>query len=154
MTARKEGKMKVKAGLWAGILAVFVLAVPQAHATASLGCSAADNNLTFSLEGSVNRDSGTIVGVTGGELILKSAKAAKVGTKFKITLKDIVQQWAQEKELRIGISLEPKNGSLFLAIFATQINDDGDFRGRYVLKVSYPDVQLTLKGRLKGCTSG
>jgi hypothetical protein len=147
--------MKVKAGLWAGVLAAVVLAAPQAYATASLGCSADDRNLSFDLEGPVNRDSGTVVGVTGGKLVLKDAKAAKVGSKeFDITLKDIVQQWAQEKELRIGISLEPKDGSLFLAIFATQINDEGDYRGRYVLKVSYPGVQMTLKGRLKGCTSG
>ena len=98
------------------LAASMTLVAPKALATGGLACTIDDANLAFAMFASTNRDHGTIVVMTEGTLTLKANALAKMGRTFKVEREHIIQQWFQQRELRIAVNIENDSGSLLLAI--------------------------------------
>jgi len=137
------------------ILAILpALVAGPALATASLSCSIEDANLSFSLEALSNREFGTIVGVTEGEITLKAKQVLKMGPVLKLERGHIAQHWTYERELRIGINVENDEGSLFLWVIAQADKTGERYSGRYAMRVSVSGSDSReFKGRIKGCSA-
>lgn len=132
-------------------LAVLAALASPAAASATLTCDIKDANVTFELVATTGRGDGTIVGVVGGSLKLKGAKA-----ELPVTFEHIAQQWNFEKELRVGIRIEQEGDApnYQLAILARGFGDEGKFAGRYVLKVEGDGKTKTFKGKVTNCQEG
>ena len=143
-------------GLLAILALLATLNVMPATATAGLGCSIDDANLSFDLEAPINREYGALAGLTGGEIKLKAKQALKMGSALTLERDHIVMYWMYERELRIGINVENDTGSVFLWIVAQQNKGRESYSGRYVLRVSIFDTDIIgreFKGRIKACTA-
>jgi hypothetical protein len=134
----------------AALAVVAALASPAA-ATASLTCDIKDANVTFDLLATTGHDDGTIVGVVGGSLKLKGAKAG-----VPVTFQHLSQQWSYEKDRRIGLRIEQEGDapSFHLVIIARGVGDEGKYAGRYVLKVLGGGTTKTFKGKVTNCEEG
>ncbi len=143
---------------FAVLLPLLVLPADPAAATATLTCDIADGNLTADLMGNVGTSDVTYIQVTNGAITLKAVRGKHDAVEFKIEGGHLIQQWALEKELRLGLQPEAKNGvSIYLAIIAQKARSKGDtekYEGRYVLKVSSSKGASELKGKLKSCEIG
>ncbi len=143
-------------GLVLPVYLLTLLTLLPAAATATLTCEADDRQVAFSLQGNVGRDI-AVLQVTSGSITVKQTRERAEITASPAT-PQLVQQWAFEKELRIGIqATAPNDISLYLAIVAqrTKSGDEGDrYAGRYVLKVSDARGTFELKGRIKDCEAG
>jgi hypothetical protein len=140
---------------WAVPAALLLFSGSDALATGDLTCAIDDANLAFTLFASTNRDHGTIVSVAEGSLTLKASPLAKMGREFKVEREHIIQQWFQQRELRIAINVDNDNGSLLLAITGQGNRNQEKYSGRYSLKLSFPDGGTrSVTGRIKGCDAG
>jgi len=142
-----------------GLLAILSvstnLATTPAAATATLDCGIDDAHLAFSLVANTNREHGTIVNLVGGELRLKAEALSKVGREFKLAREHIIQQWFQNRELRLAINIDTANGSLLLTLTGRGNQSLERYSGRYRLKASFPDgSERRASGRIKGCSAG
>lgn len=140
------------------ILPLMTLAALPAQATATLTCEASDRVVTLSLQGNIGRDAGAVVQVTSGSLQVKAVRGQHDTVVLTLEPAHLAQQWAFEKELRLGLTAETKQDvTVYLAIIAqrTKSSDLGDrYQGRYVLKLTGPKGTSELKGSLKGCEAG
>jgi hypothetical protein len=136
---------------------LWLLSTVAACATATLTCDADDRQVTFSLQGNIGRDDAAAVQVTSASITLKKTRERAEIASSPETFQ-LVQQWAFEKELRIGIqATAPNDVSLYLAIVAqrTKSGDEGDrYAGRYLLKVRDAKGTSEIKGRIKDCEAG
>jgi hypothetical protein len=132
-------------------LAVMAALASPAAATASLTCDIKDANVAFDLLATTGRDDGTIVGVIGGNLKLKGAEA-----EVPVTFQHLSQQWSYEKDRRIGLRIEQEGDapSFHLAIIARGVGHEGNYAGRYVLKVLGGGTTKTFKGKVTNCEEG
>jgi hypothetical protein len=132
-------------------LAIMAALAGPASATATLTCDIKDANVTFELVATTGRGDGTIVGVVGGSLKVKGAKA-----ELPVTQEHIAQQWSYEKDRRIGIRIDQEGDSpnYHLAILARSVGDEGKYAGRYVLKVEGGGTTKTFKGKVTNCEEG
>jgi hypothetical protein len=140
---------------WAFLAAFTALGAPGASATGSFGCTIDDANLALTLLANTSSQHGTIVRVFGSSLTLKSRALAMAGQTFKIEDEHLIQQWFLNRELRVAIGIDDKDGSLLLTI-AGQLNRDRErYSGRYQLTVSFPHGSTwTATGPIKSCSGG
>jgi hypothetical protein len=132
-------------------LAVMTALASPASATATLTCDIKDANVTFELVATTGRGDGTIVGIVGGSLKTKDAKA-----ELPVTFEHLAQQWSFEKDRRIGIRIEQEGDApnYHLAILAKSVGDEGKYAGRYVLTVEGGGKTKTFKGKVTNCEEG
>lgn len=137
---------------WAFLAAFMALGASGASATGSLSCTIDDANLALTLLANTSSQHGTIVRVYGSSLTLKSSTLAIAGRAFKIEEDHLIQQWFLNRELRIAINIDDKDGSLLLAITGQLNRDRERYSGRYHLTVSFPHSSTwTATGQIKGC---
>jgi hypothetical protein len=132
-------------------LAVMAALASPVSATATLTCDIKDANVTFDFVATTGRDDGTIVGVVGGSLKMKGAKA-----EVPVTFEHLAQQWSYEKDRRIGLRIEQEGDapSFHLVILARGVGNEGKYAGRYVLKVQGGGTTKTFKGKVTNCEEG
>lgn len=132
-------------------LAIMAALASPAAATATLTCDIKDANVTFELVATTGRGDGTIVGIVGGSLKMKGAKA-----ELPVTFEHLAQQWSFEKDRRIGIRIDQEGDApnYHLAILARSVGDEGKYAGRYVLKVEGGGTTKTFKGKVTNCEEG
>jgi len=104
-----------------------------AHATASLGCDAADKSLNFVAEGIVSRGVGEVFVSFKAEADVL-AKAAPVGLpKVEFTGEHLTQRWAYGKALKLRLYRDEPGGSVEMVIEAQAGSDGLEHRGRWFL---------------------
>jgi hypothetical protein len=132
-------------------LALLATLASPASATATLTCDIKDANVTFDFVATTGREDGTIVGVVGGSLKMKGAKA-----EVPVTFEHVAQQWSYEKDRRIGIRIDQDGDapSFHLVIMAKSVGDEGKYAGGYVLKVLGDGKTKTYKGKVTNCQEG
>lgn len=132
-------------------LAIMAALASPAAATATLTCDIKDANVTFDLMATTGRGDGTIVGIVGGSLKMKGAKA-----EVPDTFEHLAQQWSYEKDRRIGFRIEQEGDApnFHLVIIARGVGDEGKYAGRYVLKVEGGGTTKTFKGKVTNCEEG
>jgi hypothetical protein len=140
---------------WVFLAAFVALGGPGASATGDLSCTIDDANLAFTLHANTSSAHGTIVNLHNSSLTLRSSALAMAGRKFKVEPDHIIQQWFQQRELRIAVNIDNGKESLLLAIMGEVDGTQGRYSGRYVFELSLPGGSTwTTTGSIKGCSAG
>lgn len=142
-------------------LALCVLAVAPAHATASLSCSFRDTTLALEVEGTISRGVGEGVVSFGGtlEILAKAAAIPDDLRKTEFDLSHLTQRWLYGSEVKLRLYRErgenEPHGYVEIIVETKRVpREESSYRGTYVLVIyDVPTAQgveaktVTLRGR-------
>lgn len=104
-----------------------------------LDCTIDDQNLAFSSRASFGyRGDKALFGIKG-ELELKSTVSRLAEQKFVIKGEHLIQQWFYDTDLRLQFYIPAAEGSVSLALLATQSGDGLTYQGTYDLEITGSD---------------
>jgi hypothetical protein len=115
------------------------LAVTPAAASGGLHCGADDAAVAFSVQGGLTRGTGALFNFRG-EIKLRLAGAPDDFRALTLDSSDLIQRWLDDKELKLHIYHERREGPYGAVTLLVETradpDDEGNYHGNYVLTVS------------------
>lgn len=125
--------------------AILLACAGEAGASASLACSAKDPAVEFALLGAWGRSAGSGVGNFQGEVEIKLKGIPDYARKLELESRHLTQNWYYGRDIKLAIQWmrdgDAPSASVLLVIEAQRGKvDEGDYRGRYKLTISMPNI--------------